>query len=77
MMPTLADKQAGVLRGMGLGLMISILMILYGILCNPWSFPDSQAMDSKLVVLGWSLLIPCLFLIGSIARIAKHVSSPL
>ena len=69
---TLADKQAGVLRGMGLGLMISILMILYGILCNPWSFPDWQAMDGKLVVLGWSLLIPCLFLIGSIARIAKH-----
>jgi len=55
----LADKQAGVLRGMGLGLIISILMILYGILCNPWSFSASQAMDSKLVVLGWSLLIPC------------------
>ena len=57
---------------MGMGLIISILMILYGILCNPWSLPDSQAMDGKLVVLGWSLLIPCLFLIGSIARIAKH-----
>lgn len=69
---TLADKQAGVLRGMGMGLIISILMILYGILCNPWSFSASQATDSKLVVLGWSLLIPCLLLIGSIARIDKH-----
>ena len=69
---TLADKQAGVLRGMGLGVVISLLLILYGILCNPLSFPDSLAMDGKLVVLGWSLLIPCLLLIGSIARIDKH-----
>ena len=57
---------------MGMGLIISILMILYGILCNPWSFSASQATDGKLVVLGWSLLIPCLLLIGSIARIAKN-----
>lgn len=69
---TLADKQSGVLRGMGLGFIISLLLILYGILCNPLSFSDSQTVDSRLIVLGWSLLIPCFFLIGSIARVAKY-----
>jgi uncharacterized membrane protein YecN with MAPEG domain len=69
---TLAEKQLGVLRGMGVGATVSLLLILYGIICNPFGFPELQPIDSKLLVLGWSMLIPCLFLIGSIARIAKY-----
>ena len=34
---------------MGVGFIVSILLILDGILCNPLSCPDSQVIGSKLI----------------------------
>ncbi|KZR87207.1 MAPEG family protein [Synechococcus sp. MIT S9509] len=72
MVLTLAKKQASVLRGIGLGLLISFFLVLYGIIFNPFSGPELETFDEKLVVFGRCLLILLFVLILSIARIARY-----
>ena len=72
MVLTLAKKQASVLRGMGLGLLISFFLVLYGIIFNPFFSPELETFDEKLVVFGRCLLILLFVLILSIARIARY-----
>ena len=69
---SLTEQQANVLRGMGLGIFVSLLLVLYGIIFNPFSFSESEAMDDRIVVLARCLLIPLSVLIISIARIARY-----
>ena len=69
---SLTEQQANVLRGMGLGIFVSLLLVLYGIIFNPFSFSESEAMDDRILVLARCLLIPLSVLIVSIARIARY-----
>ncbi len=69
---TFTKKQTGVLRGMGLGIFFSLLLALYGILFNPFSFPELLPLEDKLIILGYCLLIPSFFLMFSIARMARY-----
>jgi hypothetical protein len=65
----LSTKQQGVAKGMGLALLLSLTSISYAIYSNPLSFDNST---NRLDVLSYSLILPTLFLIISIGRLAQH-----
>ena len=52
----------GVIRRMGLGFFFSLLMVLYGILFNPFSFPELLPLEDKLIILGFWFLTPSFWL---------------
>ncbi|WP_413361228.1 hypothetical protein [Prochlorococcus sp. MIT 1201] len=68
----LSIKQSGVLHGMLTGTAISIGIIIFGILLNPFNFHSNLALLEKSSVLFKSLIILALCLTFSIGRLAKH-----
>lgn len=68
----LSKKQFGVLKGIIAGLSVTISVILYGIIFDPFSFSTLTSIESKLNVLAMSLFLPTVFLVISIGRLAKH-----
>ncbi|EIC21663.1 MAPEG family protein [Thiorhodovibrio frisius] len=69
---SLTRNQVGVLKGILLGLAISISIILVGIFFDIFVIDDVLSETSLLIVaIKWSLL-PAAFLVISIARLAKH-----
>ena len=65
-------KQRGVLGGMLNGTAISIGLIIFGILLNPFNFHSNLTLLEKSSVLFKSLIILALCLTFSIGRLAKH-----
>ena len=68
----LSHKQVGVLKGMLTAMALSILVIAIAVVFDPFSFAGINAEERKLTVLGFSLILPTLFLIISIGRLARH-----
>lgn len=68
---TLSDKQVGVVKGMAIAMFISLLTVILGVLFDPFDFYQLQGVEDKLYVLGVSLILPTLFLVASIGRLAK------
>lgn len=67
----LSKKQAGVFKGMALAMLISIIVISSAILLDPFNYSSIDQLSQKFTVLGLSLVLPTLFLIVSIGRLAK------
>lgn len=68
----LTDKQTGVLKKMIVGMAISLAIIVCGSLLNPFSMESSASISERLsLALQW-LLLPTIFLVISIGRLARH-----
>lgn len=67
----LSKKQNGVLKGMASAMFISVAAILLAISFDPLSYSQINQSSEKLTVLALSLILPILFLIASIGRLAK------
>ena len=68
----LSKKQAGVLRGMLIGLSLAVLILLFGVRLNPFDFNSSLSIIDRLATAIVWCLVPMIFLSISIARLAKH-----
>ncbi|NEV65116.1 MAPEG family protein [Thiorhodococcus minor] len=68
----LTEKQTGVLIGIVIGMIIAISIVVAGILWNPFSYALSLTDAERLTVAFKSALLPLLFLVISVARLAKH-----
>ncbi|SMY32815.1 MAPEG family protein [Photobacterium andalusiense] len=69
---SLSNKQQGVIKGMGSAMLMSIAVISAAILYDPFHYSTISQISQKLTVLGLSLVLPTLFLIASIGRLAKY-----
>ncbi|WP_163921795.1 MAPEG family protein [Photobacterium sp. Alg240-V54] len=69
---SLSNKQQGVIKGMGSAMLMSIVVISAAILYDPFHYSNISQISQKLAVLGLSLVLPTLFLIASIGRLAKY-----
>jgi len=67
----LSQKQSGVLKGMVSAMLTSILVILSAITLDPFNYSHISQLPERLSILGLSLILPTLFLIASIGRLAK------
>ncbi len=68
----MSQKQCGVLKGIIAGLLVTISVIIYGIIFDPFSLKTLSGIEPKLNLLAISLILPTVFLIISIGRLAKH-----
>ncbi|MEH6452241.1 MAG: MAPEG family protein [Psychromonas sp.] len=68
---SLSKKQSGVLKGMAAAMLTSIIVILLAITFDPLNYSLISQSSERLTVLGISLILPTLFLIASIGRLAK------
>ena len=68
----LTRKQGGVLLGMGVGLSTAVLLIIIGMASNPLGFSDEMDLASRMSVAIQSCILPVLFLIISVGRLAGH-----
>jgi len=69
---SLTKKQNGVLIGMAIGMAISLNVVLVGAWYNPFSFGTASGLLTRLATaIEWSVL-PALFLILSVGRLAKR-----
>ena len=64
-------KQFGVLKGMGIGAICSILIIFAGVKYNPLGFASDITMENRIKLALKSCLIPALCLAISIGRLAS------
>ncbi|EAS40548.1 hypothetical protein C9J48_26170 [Photobacterium profundum] len=69
---TLSEKQTGVLKGMLVGALTSVLFIVLGVCFNPFSYEMTIPLIDRLAILGYSLILPLAFLVMSVGRLAKH-----
>ena len=67
-----SGKQRGVLRGMALGLVAAIGIVLGAILWNPFGYPDDLGFAARLQVAIGASLVMALFVAVSVGRLAKH-----
>jgi hypothetical protein len=67
----LSDKQLGVLKGMALAMTASVLTIIFGIFLDPFSYTLVENTQGRMDVLGLSIILPTLFLVVSIGRLAR------
>lgn len=67
----LSVKQLGVFKGMVAAMGLAVVVIAMGMMFDPFSYAQSEDLGSKFTVLGQSLILPVVFLIGSIARLAR------
>jgi len=67
----LSYKQAGVIKGMLLAMICSLVVIFTAINLDPLGYANSNHTSGRLAILGFSLLLPTLTLIISIARLAQ------
>jgi len=68
----LTKKQTGVLIGMAIGLAISLNIVLVGAWYNPFSFSALSGLTARLAISIQCSVLPALFLIASVARLARH-----
>lgn len=71
------EKQSGVLKGVGFGLLMAIAIIVMGVWFNPFSFSENLNEMERLSIALQCSLIPTFFLAISIGRLAKHRFLPL
>ena len=69
---TLSIKQKGVLKGMAMAMLTSVIVIVYAINADPFSYAQNSQVSDRLSILGLSLILPILLLIASIGRLAKY-----
>lgn len=65
-------KQTGVLKGIVMGITISVSIIIIGAWHNPFFFNESLSEIEQLEIAIKSAFLPVMFLVISIARLAKH-----
>ena len=68
----LTEKQNGVLKGVVSGLLMAIVIVITGVLYNPFSFDESLGRVERFSIALQFSLIPMFFLVISIGRLAKH-----
>jgi hypothetical protein len=68
----LTDKQRGVLKRMLVGLMIALAIVIGCGVGNPLGFPAGLALIDRLVVAAHCALIPGLFMMIAVARMARQ-----
>lgn len=68
---TLSKKQTSVIKGMASAMLISIVVISMAVTFDPLGYANISQLSERLTVLGVSLILPTLFLIASIGRLAK------
>ena len=69
---SLSIKQKGVLKGMLIGFVISLVTILMGMYLDPFEIHRSGTLLTRLHVLCFAAVLPTLTLIISVGRLAKH-----
>ena len=67
----LSNKQRGVFKGMASAMLLSIVVISMGLALDPFGYANTNQYSERLTVLGISLILPTLFLIASIGRLAR------
>ncbi|TEW54144.1 MAPEG family protein [Psychromonas sp. RZ22] len=67
----LSKKQKGVITGMLSAMLISVVIILFAVLFDPLNYSNISQVSDRLNILAGSLILPTLFLIFCIARLAK------
>ncbi|GIC75764.1 MAPEG family protein [Moritella sp. F3] len=67
----LSSKQSGVFKGMLTAMLASIVTIVVAIVFDPLNYYQLELVSERLAVLGLSLILPILFLIASVGRLAK------
>ena len=67
----LSDKQLGVIKGMAIAMAVSVLTIILGIYFDPFSYAQIENIHGRTEILGLSVILPTLFLVASIGRLAK------
>lgn len=67
----LSKKQSGVLKGMCAAMLTVILVVSIAIIFDPLNYYLINKLSIRLSVLGISLILPTLFLMASIARLAR------
>lgn len=68
----LSSKQSGVVRGMALGGVVSLFLVLGGRYFMPVSVLEPGVAGIRLSMLGKALVLPTLVLIVAIGRLARH-----
>ncbi len=66
------DKQAGVAKGMAAGLLISLIAVFGSVYFFPTAVEEVDELSLRVSTLGVVVLWPCLLLVISIGRLAKH-----
>ena len=69
---SLTQKQIGVFKGILIGLSITLCVVLFGAYANPFDFAETSSQVDRLGVAILSCIIPAMFLVFSIGRLAKH-----
>lgn len=68
----MTEKQTGVLRGMMIGTAIAVAVVVIGTWYNPLNINESSDEIDRLGIAIKSALLPAVFLVISVARLAKH-----
>lgn len=68
----LTEKQSGVLKGMLLGAIIALAIVILGAWFNPFSFNENMGAIDRLGIAITSALLPAILLAISVGRLAKH-----
>jgi hypothetical protein len=68
----LSKKQLGVLKGMMVGIVCALAIVLLGASMNPFAYDDLLSTIDRLSIAIMSGVIPVIFLAVSIGRMAKH-----
>ena len=69
---TLTRKQTGVLKGMVFGALTAIVIVVAGAWFNPFSFNETSDEIERLGMAIKSALLPALFLVIAVGRLARH-----
>lgn len=68
----LTEKQTGVIKGMVVGMAIACAIVVGGSLFNPFTLDSSATIAERLSLAIQCLLLPAVFLVASVGRLAKH-----
>lgn len=68
----LTDKQSGVLKRMMIGLLIALAIVIGSGVWNPLGFPAGMSPVDRLAVAAQCALVPGLFMIIAVARMARQ-----
>ncbi|SET22762.1 MAPEG family protein [Thalassotalea agarivorans] len=69
---SLTAKQKGVLKGMLIGFLLALSILVLGSNLNPFNFNESLGVIDRLQIAILWCLVPILFLTVSIGRLARH-----
>ncbi|AEI36613.1 MAPEG family protein [Francisella salina] len=65
----MTNEQKGVLQGLLIGIVLSILIVAIGSICDVFNL---EKIDNKITIAFNSLIIPGVFLVIAVARLAKY-----